>query len=230
MALDPYGHVVGEAFAKQLADGWDIRPTIAVTRARLTVPELTCAPARGNRGRRAGGHGDRRGDLHKVAIEPVWWLPGVAARCGASETDLRRHLFEQTGGMFPELVTRSDLKVFLPPIGGQTVYLFGDVTALGDPACKIACRVHDECNGSDVFGSDICTCRYLVHGIEVCIATAQAGGVGIIVYNRKGQGARREHQVPGLQRAQAAAGRRPRRGASSAPSAWPACRTCASRN
>jgi GTP cyclohydrolase II len=47
-------------------------------------------------------------------------------------------------------------------------------------------RVHDECNGSDVFGSDICTCRpYLVHGIEVCIQTAQEGGAGIIVYCRK---------------------------------------------
>src|ERR687891_874014 len=43
VALDPYGHIVGEAFAKQLADGWDIRPTIAVTRARLTVPELNHA-------------------------------------------------------------------------------------------------------------------------------------------------------------------------------------------
>ncbi len=50
----------------------------------------------------------------------------------------------------------------------------------------IACRVHDECNGSDVFGSDICTCRpYLVHGVEVCVETAQQGGLGIIVYNRK---------------------------------------------
>jgi GTP cyclohydrolase II len=47
-------------------------------------------------------------------------------------------------------------------------------------------RVHDECNGSDVFGSDICTCRpYLVHGIEVCVETAQAGGTGVIVYCRK---------------------------------------------
>jgi GTP cyclohydrolase II len=37
-----------------------------------------------------------------------------------------------------------------------------------------------------VFGSDICTCRpYLTHGIEVCVATAQQGGVGVIVYNRK---------------------------------------------
>ena len=51
---------------------------------------------------------------------------------------------------------------------------------------RIACRVHDECNGSDVFGSDICTCRpYLAHGIEVCIEQAQQGGVGVVVYNRK---------------------------------------------
>jgi len=47
-------------------------------------------------------------------------------------------------------------------------------------------RVHDECNGSDVFGSDICTCRpYLAHAIEECIRTAQAGGAGIVIYYRK---------------------------------------------
>ncbi len=46
--------------------------------------------------------------------------------------------------------------------------------------------MHDECNGSDVFGSDICTCRpYLIHGIEECARGAQEGGLGIIVYNRK---------------------------------------------
>ena len=88
--------------------------------------------------------------------------------------------------MFPELVTRPDMHVFLPPIGGTTIYLFGDVAKLADPATKITCRVHDECNGSDVFGSDICTCRpYLIHGIEECARAAQEGGLGIIVYNRK---------------------------------------------
>ena len=56
----------------------------------------------------------------KIAIEPVWHLPGVARRFGISPTDLRRGLFEQTGGMFPELVTRPDLDVFLPPIGGMS--------------------------------------------------------------------------------------------------------------
>jgi GTP cyclohydrolase II len=37
-----------------------------------------------------------------------------------------------------------------------------------------------------VFGSDICTCRpYLIHAIEECARDAQAGGLGVIVYNRK---------------------------------------------
>ena len=58
--------------------------------------------------------------------------------------------------------------------------------AITDPQRPLAVRVHDECNGSDVFGSDICTCRpYLVHGIEACIQTAQQGGAGVIVYFRK---------------------------------------------
>src|SRR5207237_7426362 len=122
----------------------------------------------------------------KVAIDPVWYLPGIAERFGTTEMGLRRALFEQTGGMFPELVTRLDLQVFLPPIGGTTVYLFGDVAKLSDARTRIPCRVHDECNGSDVFGSDICTCRpYLIHGIEECARGAQSGGLGFIVYNRK---------------------------------------------
>ena len=88
--------------------------------------------------------------------------------------------------MYPELVTRSDLEVFLPPIGGQTVYIFGRPQDLADPSVELAARVHDECNGSDVFGADICTCRpYLTHAIEECIQGAQRGGVGLVAYSRK---------------------------------------------
>ena len=54
-----------------------------------------------------------------VAVEPVWYLPGVAARFGIDEGVLRRGLFEDTGGSYPELITRGDLKLFLPPIGTQ---------------------------------------------------------------------------------------------------------------
>jgi GTP cyclohydrolase II len=122
----------------------------------------------------------------KVAVEPVWWLPGVAKRFGVSEAVLRKTLFEETGGMYPELVTRGDLEVFLPPIGGQTLYVFGNAQDLANPEVTLTARVHDECNGSDVFGSDICTCRpYLTHAIEECIKGAQAGGVGLIAYSRK---------------------------------------------
>ena len=129
---------------------------------------------------------DSSAAVTKIAIEPVWWLPGVAERFKVSEADLRRALFEETGGMYPELVTRSDIEVFLPPIGGQTLYVFGNLRDLADPAVTLTARVHDECNGSDVFGSDICTCRpYLTHAIEECIRGAQAGGVGLIAYSRK---------------------------------------------
>ena len=59
----------------------------------------------------------------KCSIEPVWFLPGIAKRFNLEESVLRRKLFEHTGGMFPELVTRNDLQVFLPPIGGCTALI-----------------------------------------------------------------------------------------------------------
>ena len=88
--------------------------------------------------------------------------------------------------MYQELISRPDLKVFLPPIGGMTVYIFGNPKNISDINEYLTVRVHDECNGSDVFGSDICTCRpYLTHGIEICVEMAQHGGNGLVVYNRK---------------------------------------------
>jgi GTP cyclohydrolase II len=187
VSLDPWGHLVADNFKAEIAEGADIRPTIAITKARLDLHEMQNALAAGrlaNDG--AVVHENGSISVVKIAIDPVWYLPGIAQRFGTTETALRRALFEQTAGMFPELVTRPDLQVFLPPIGGATIYLFGDVTKLSDPRTRITCRVHDECNGSDVFGSDICTCRpYLIHGIEECARTGQTGGLGVIIYNRK---------------------------------------------
>ncbi|MEM8604555.1 MAG: GTP cyclohydrolase II [Cyanobacteria bacterium P01_H01_bin.121] len=187
VSLDPFGTLDNDLFAELRSEGYDIRPSIAITKAHINIPELQEAVARG-RIRADGKILKKQGDLvvTKAAIEPVWYLPGIAQRFGVSEGDLRRTLFEQTGGMFPELVTRSDLEVFLPPIGGHTVYIVGDLEAVTDPNRPLAVRIHDECNGSDVFGSDICTCRpYLVHGIEVAVNMAQAGGAGVIIYARK---------------------------------------------
>lgn len=187
VSLDPWGHLVGEAFDEFRKKGLDVRPTIAVTKAHINIPEIHAAMAAGRLepdGKVLKSNGDVR--VTKAAIDPVWYLPGLAKRLEVDENDLRRSLFENSGGMFPELITRPDLKVFLPPIGGHTLYFMGDVETIHDTSVPLACRVHDECNGSDVFGSDICTCRpYLCHGIEICIETAQKSGCGLIVYNRK---------------------------------------------
>ncbi|MCP8686617.1 GTP cyclohydrolase II [Marinobacterium sedimentorum] len=187
VSIDPWGASVADVFADYIAQGYDIRPSIAVTKAHINLPEIHHALAfhrlvPDNRILLENGSAV----VTKVAIEPVWWLPGVAKRFNVSESDLRRILFEETGGMYPELVTRSDFEVFLPPIGGQTLYIFGNPHDLANPDVTLTARVHDECNGSDVFGSDICTCRpYLTHAIEECVRGAQTGGVGLIAYSRK---------------------------------------------
>lgn len=74
---------------------------------------------------------------------------------------------------------------------------------MSDESVRLALRIHDEvisaiprflfilltvikCNGSDVFGSDICTCRpYLIFGIEEAVKEAQKGGSGVVIYFRK---------------------------------------------
>lgn len=187
VSIDPWGARITENFQDYIDQGYSISPTIAVTQAQLKIPEVTLAidlkliPIDGK-----VVTASKDVKVTKVAMEPVWYLPGIAKRIGIDQGELRKILFTETGGIFPELVTRPDLKVMLPPIGSTTVYIFGDHHDLSNPNKELTCRVHDECNGSDVFGSDICTCRpYLVHGIEQAIMTAQRGGVGIVVYFRK---------------------------------------------
>lgn len=187
VAIDPWGSNIVENFSEYLDKGISIRPTIAVTQAQLTIPEVIQSIDKGQipiDGKIVTESKEIK--VTKVAFEPVWYLPGIAKRMNINEGELRKILFTETGGMFPELVTRPDLKVLLPPIGSITAYIFGDHRDLANPKKELTCRVHDECNGSDVFGSDICTCRpYLIHGIEEAVKTAQKGGVGIVVYYRK---------------------------------------------
>ncbi len=98
------------------------------------------------------------------------------------------------------------------------MYCFGDPAKMSDPSSKLALRIHDEassprstvlrrvsvpdlyqCNGSDVFGSDICTCRpYLIFGIEEAVKEAQKGGSGVVIYFRKeGRALGEVTKVPG---------------------------------
>lgn len=189
VAMDPFGHLTPYLFDEvSTNENVEIRPTIAVTKATMQLFEMKDAVENGRLEVDGEVVINKNGDLNvsKVAVEPVWYLPGVAKRFGVTEEELRKALFEDTNGMYPELVTRPDIKVFLPPIGGLTVYIFGNPDFVSDPSKKLALRVHDECNGSDVFGSDICTCRpYLMFGIEEAVKEAQNGGSGVVVYFRK---------------------------------------------
>jgi GTP cyclohydrolase II len=187
VTLDPWGLDPALHFKPFFDRGYDIRPSIAVTQAHLQIPEIHDAIKAG-RLKPDGQIIKENYDIKvtKVAIEPVWYLPGMAKRLNVDEGVLRRTLFNESGGMCPELITRPDLKVWLPPIGSTTVYIFGNPEDLANETVELTCRVHDECNGSDVFGSDICTCRpYLMYGIEDAARTAQRKGVGIIAYYRK---------------------------------------------
>lgn len=188
VSMDPYGHDIVNQFKEELEAGWDIRPTMAVTRANMKLAEIADDVKNGLLEVDGSILVDSSGEVRvtKVAAEPVWYLPGVAERFGVDEGTLRRTLFEHTGGSYPELITRPDLKIFLPPIGGLTVYIFGPPERIADENVKLALRIHDECNGSDVFQSDICTCRpYLAFGIREAIREAQNGGSGVVIYFRK---------------------------------------------
>lgn len=187
VAIDPWGHMVTSCFKEHYQKGYDIRPTIAVTKAHIDFPEVKDALREGRL--KADGvilQSDGQSLVTKAAIEPVWFLPGIAERFKCTEQVLRQALFKETNMMYPELLTRTDIKLFLPPIGGLTIYIWGNPDTIPDESVPLTVRVHDECNGSDVFGSDICTCRpYLAHAIEECIRTAQNGGCGVVVYFRK---------------------------------------------
>ena len=66
-------------------------PTIAVTKAHIHMPEFSDAIKAG-RLKPDGKILSEAGDVSvtKAAIDPVWYLPGMAARFGIEEAELRR--------------------------------------------------------------------------------------------------------------------------------------------
>ena len=122
VSIDPFGATISENYGDLIDKDWDIRPTIAITQAHIEIPEMKESIRKGivkPDGKILKENGACF--VTKAAVEPVWYLPGIAERFKIKEADLRRSLFENTGGMYSELVTRPDLKTFLPPIGGISV-------------------------------------------------------------------------------------------------------------
>src|SRR5204863_3879429 len=90
VSLDPWGHLVADAFKPEIAEGLDIRPSIAITRARLDLIEMRDAVVAGRL--KADGnaiHANGSVSVVKIAIDPVWHLPGIAQSFGTTEHGLR---------------------------------------------------------------------------------------------------------------------------------------------
>lgn len=158
------------------------RPTQSATTANMSIPELQLGTEMIADGVIVNKD-DRTIHCVKVAVDLVWNLPALAKRLKMDETVMRQALADSTQN---PRITDPSYKAYLPPVGGATVYFIGDIAKLNDPATEVAVRVHDECSGSDTFGTDICTCRpYLVYALLGAVQCAQRGGVGIIIYFRK---------------------------------------------
>ena len=100
VTMDPWGHAISEGFLPWLNKGYDVRPTVAITKAHVELPE--CKEAlRSGRLVPDGEILEASGTsvVTKAAIEPVWYLPGVAERFGVSERVLRDALFAETNSM-----------------------------------------------------------------------------------------------------------------------------------
>ena len=87
--MDPLGHLAPWLY-KSVMDKEDveIRPTIAITRAHMKLPELETSVQKGRLVPDGKICINETGELAvtKVAVEPVWYLPGVAERFGIGET------------------------------------------------------------------------------------------------------------------------------------------------
>lgn len=153
-------------------------PTIACTSAILNLPEFNdLIPDDLIVDENRGVH------CNKAGIYYSWNIPRLSSRLGLAEGEFREALYKFSRD---QRLLDKNINVYLPSVGGLTCYIFGDARKIRDPLTEIAVRVHDACNGSDVFGTDICTCRpYLIFAMKGCIKVAQRGGVGIIVYFRK---------------------------------------------
>ena len=135
VSLDPFGHLVGEAFAEELKSGLDIRPTIAVTRARLHLPEFQMAVKEG----RLKPDGKflmssmQENQLHgwRVADEKNMRMGGYPAKV--------KSLVFMSKGQF--LATSGAQGVVIWPFGGSTGPMGKQAAEVGFDASTLVSRV-----------------------------------------------------------------------------------------
>lgn len=85
VSMDPFGHLSPWLFSSLIRDeSIHIRPTIAITKAHMRVPEIEQSVQQGRLSVDGKICLNESGELAvtKFAVEPVWYLPGIADRFG----------------------------------------------------------------------------------------------------------------------------------------------------
>lgn len=83
--MDPLGHLAPWLYKDYIGkEDVEIRPTIAITKAHMKLPELEQSVREGRLKVDGKICLNESGELAvtKFAVEPVWYLPGVAERFG----------------------------------------------------------------------------------------------------------------------------------------------------
>src|SRR3989440_10021998 len=81
VSLDPWGHRIAADFRQEIGEGADIRPSIAVTKARLTISELDEAVLAGPlKGGRTINKEDGEVAGNQGAVQPGLCLAGIPGR------------------------------------------------------------------------------------------------------------------------------------------------------
>lgn len=91
VSMDPLGHNAPWIFSQMIRDeNIHIRPTIAITKAHMKLPELEESVRQGRLIPDGKICVNNTGELAvtKIAVEPVWYLPGVAERFGIGKYSL----------------------------------------------------------------------------------------------------------------------------------------------
>jgi hypothetical protein len=102
--MDPYGHLAPWLYKETMdKDDVEIRPTIAITRAHMKLPELEESVRKGRLVPDGKICVNETGEVAvtKVAVEPVWYLPGVAERFNIGMSPSNMHI------MFPDLMRQT---------------------------------------------------------------------------------------------------------------------------
>jgi hypothetical protein len=154
VSLDPWGHLAAEKTSRARSlRVIDIRPSIAITRARLDFHARTDKPRSKPDGLKQDGEvvhkngsvfrGQDCGSI-RSGICRAWPQRFATTR----EPICAGNLFEQTAGMYPELVTparSAGLSCRRSAVHSLSVRA---MSANCRTTCtRITCRVHDECNG-----------------------------------------------------------------------------------